>query len=670
MIDLIKKITKEPLFIVGILIRLPLLFIFSSNFLDQLFIPFIDQAVLHPLSNPWELSSPESFPYGSILFLIFYIPKLLGYLAFGSSTLGSGLVSIFLMKLPLFILEIGILSYLISEYKPQTKRLLLFFWLNPILIYITYLNVQLDLVVIALLILSIGCLNRRRIASSALLLAGSLLCKFHVILVVPLFLVYIWNTEFTKAAVQKIITWSVVFFGVGILGFLPHLFSGKFTAVSTQSPESGRLFAAQISYGNHQVIYVGALLLLLTIGRLVISTKISYQGLLFGCGFIMGTLLAVTNPIYSWFYWFVPFVALFHSLYTLLPTTLFVALNIFYFLYFVLLNSLQIPPPFGALSLTLLQSSVIGYLFFIYQLILRHETPIRGRLKPLVIGLAGDSGSGKDHFASTLKDIFTNKNTVFMAGDDYHRWERGHEQWKTLTHLNPSANNLKDMSQHAKLISRGIGVFQPHYDHNTGLFTLPKSFSPKKTVILQGLHTLYPRDLRKLLNLKIFLSPDETLRTIWKTRRDTIDRGHSTEKVLESLKHRMGDSEKYIIPQGEKSDWIIRYRLKEPLTADIFSPEHELILAVDYVFWNDAPIATIFEQLAKNGVTISTTQQEGDINRIVISVSSEPSLESIVSIASNLFLNLRQITRAHQEPVWRPGFDGINQLILIALIDQ
>ena len=57
-------------------------------------------------------------------------------------------------------------------------------------------------------------------------------------------------------------------------------------------------------------------------------------------------------------------------------------------------------------------------------------------LKPIVLGIAGDSGVGKTTFAGSISDLFGTISTVHLIGDDYHNWDRGSPMWNMHTLVN------------------------------------------------------------------------------------------------------------------------------------------------------------------------------------------------------------------------------------------
>ncbi len=664
---------KSKFFLIGLGVRLAFLPFFGSHYLKELFIPFLDSAVLHPLTNPWSLMPPHHFPYGSVLFAILYVPRLLAHALLGDLALGHGLLGISLVKLPLLGLDIVLLFTLARIAKDRASHLMLFYWLNPIAIYITYVHGQLDLAVMTFCLMSLSFLTSRKTISSAIAMAAATLCKFHVVAIVPFILVYLWNRQFAAKARKEIVAWLVTWAGLSALGFLPLLLADHLLYASTSSPEAFRLFAAQINFGSGQIVYFGVMIVLAVLGRLCISTRISHHGMIFGSGAVFGTLLLVTNTMPGWYFWVLPFLSLLFTLYLNVPRSLYWSMNVLYLVYFGVLQSF--PDFFGPLpngvGFTLLQTALGGTLVTMWALVVRSEAILQGRAKPVMLGLAGDSGSGKDHLSGLLKDLFNARNTVVIEGDDYHKWERFHERWNDYTHLNPRANYLAEMAFHTAQLTKGIPILQSHYDHTSGLFTPPQETKPSKTVILQGLHTFYLRSMRRNLDLKIFLAPDKLVRLSWKLKRDVTERGYPQEKVLDSIAKRETDSKIHIASQMKFADWVIEWLPTEPITEEATLSGKQPKLALRFTVWNDAPVTELMAAIGEiSGCKVEFDFLQEDIDRIVLNVYGNPSAAQVGSVAEKVFPNLRLITRGREAPTWREGPNGIIQLMTLALLSE
>jgi len=661
------SIFKNKLFIFGLLVRFLLMTVSGSEFFEKLFIPFIDYAVTHKDMNPWMSFSPEHFPYGYFPFLILYVPKYIFYQAFGDLALGLSALSFLSLKFPLLVLDTLILWVFSKWSFSNHKRALVFYWLNPILIYITYVYCQLDIISISLLILSLYFILNEKFFIAAFFLGLAISSKFHVIIILPFVMAYFWQNHFRAESIKKIIYFVMVSVGVSLILFLPNYFAGQIQFAAGGSPEVLRLLSFKIKYEENLSLYIGLVLVLMTLGRLVFSRKISESGLVFGSGLMMGVLLLATNPRPGWYFWATPFLSLFFIQYLSSATLLMFASWIFYLIHFIFLNESS-SEVLRSLSLTLLQGTLLAQLVVLYQMCVNKESSIRNRIRPFFMGISGDSGAGKNYFTGIIQKLMNDKDVLVVEGDDYHKWERGHENWNEFSHLNPFANQLFELIRHAKKFSEGQSIVHHHYDHKTGKFSLPQIITPKKTVIIQGLHSLYLKSLRDSLDLKIFMNPSEDIRLYWKLQRDVKERGHSVEKVMQSLKKRESDSEKHVRPQVEKSDWAIEYVASKPVDPTNFENSGE-ILELKYTINSDEPVLELLENLKEAGQVFEIQFLE-NIDKIKIHFKNQISKENIESVAQKSFHNLRVLTRSSKAPCFCSGYDGLHQLFALSFIQK
>ncbi len=668
-----KNLMKDRLFWVGFAAKLAALPFFGSTFVRDLFIPFLDKAVLNVGANPWTLSPPNFFPYGSALFAFLFVPRYVAHALFGAVALGQTPLSVALITAPLLLVDAALLL-LMTQLHPKSIRLLLItYWLNPVLFFINYVHGQLDVVPMALCIFALALLIQQRVALSALIMGLATISKFHVVIVIPLCLAFIWNGDFREQAVKKIFTWSAVWFAVSLIGFSPVLLARQMGYVTVGSPQAMRLFGLQLPLGDETVFFAGIALVLLVLGRLCLSTRITWRGLLYGSGMLFGLLVFVTNPSPGWYYWVFPFLAMFYSSYFTNQPKLFWTLNAAYLGYFIFVSNygLGLFRSADSVALTLLQTALLGVLIDLWVMVIRSEMPVLRRLRPVVIGIAGDSGVGKNTLSVSMQELFGASNTVLLEGDDYHRWSRDTEKWNFYTHLNPRANQLPMLANHMNELVQGRYVFHPQYDHHSGAFTDPREIRPNKTVIIQGLHTLYLRRMRDNLDLKVFIAPDEQVRLFWKVKRDVAERGHSAEKVIENEQKRKEDSKRHILPQKEFADWVIEvYPLNRVTSSDIVNA-NELDVGFRHLLWNEGPVYELSQALkSMGGCDVLIENIDEDIDRIALKIEGAPSAEKIGEIGNLLFPNMRQLTRSRKPPTWQAGGYGINQLILLALLQS
>ena len=173
-----------------------------------------------------------------------------------------------------------------------------------------------------------------------------------------------------------------------------------------------------------------------------------------------------------------------------------------------------------------------------------------------VFAIAGDSGSGKTTLANILKQYFS--NSIMLECDRYHKWERGDENWKKLTHLNPEANYITKMNDDIFDLKIGKDIYQVDYNHKDGKFTEKEHIESSDNIIVCGLHSLYVEN-ETIYNLKIFIDTNKDLKNKWKIQRDVVERGYDIKKVLKQIEDRESDYLTYIYPQREKSDIVINF---------------------------------------------------------------------------------------------------------------
>ncbi|HTY15809.1 MAG TPA: phosphoribulokinase [Methanoregulaceae archaeon] len=174
-----------------------------------------------------------------------------------------------------------------------------------------------------------------------------------------------------------------------------------------------------------------------------------------------------------------------------------------------------------------------------------------------IIGVAGDSGSGKTTFTNAIRRIFGTDLVSTVTLDDYHLHDRITRKKMAVTPLAPEANDLAGLERDIATLKSGKPVEKKRYDHNTGTFEGPFTFSPTKIIIFEGLHTLFTPRLRELLDFSLFVDPAPAVKYEWKRKRDTSARGYSEAEVRDEITRRISDYETFIAPQMLFADAVI-----------------------------------------------------------------------------------------------------------------
>lgn len=157
-------------------------------------------------------------------------------------------------------------------------------------------------------------------------------------------------------------------------------------------------------------------------------------------------------------------------------------------------------------------------------------------VKPLIIGIAGGTGSGKSTVARKVAEALPDASVAFLEMDAYYRDFR-HLTLQQLHQVNwdhPDAFDLELLTSHLAALSRGERVEMPVYkfaSHSRSTRTRP--IQPADVVVIDGILLLSDPSVRSLCDVKVFVDADPDIRLIRRIRRDTAARGRTLESVLE-----------------------------------------------------------------------------------------------------------------------------------------
>lgn len=150
---------------------------------------------------------------------------------------------------------------------------------------------------------------------------------------------------------------------------------------------------------------------------------------------------------------------------------------------------------------------------------------------------------------------------------------------------------------------------------------------------------------KKNLDLKIYMDSDENLRRYWKIQRDTSKRGHSKEAVLKSIEERMPDALKFIYPQKQYADLIVKYYDKN--LVDCMAENYNVKISVRLMLSAAIDIESLVNELRAYGITVEYDYSEDLKNQYVIldADNLEEMSLPIESIAERVIPQLDEITR-------------------------
>lgn len=154
---------------------------------------------------------------------------------------------------------------------------------------------------------------------------------------------------------------------------------------------------------------------------------------------------------------------------------------------------------------------------------------------PILIGIAGGTGSGKSTVTREIYKSITDKNVAIIEQDSYYKDQSNisfEERVKT-NYDHPFAFDNELLISHLKDLLNGKSIQKPIYDfenHNRKKETV--LVEPRDIVVLEGILILYDEDLRNLMDIKLFVDTDADVRVIRRILRDIKDRGRTLDSVV------------------------------------------------------------------------------------------------------------------------------------------
>src|SRR5262245_1310993 len=199
--------------------------------------------------------------------------------------------------------------------------------------------------------------------------------------------------------------------------------------------------------------------------------------------------------------------------------------------------------------------------------------------RPVMLGIVGDSGSGKTTITRGLVRVLGEDQVAHFCTDDYHRYDRRQRAERDITPLDPECNYLDILTQHLGHLRANAAVLKPVYRHADGTFGPPEYVAPERFVVAEGLLAFHLPELREMFDVRVYLDPPEELRRRWKVARDCARRGYRTDDVLVELDRREPDSEAFIRPQRRHADVVVSFRVgasddPDKLDAHLFARDH------------------------------------------------------------------------------------------------
>ena len=157
-------------------------------------------------------------------------------------------------------------------------------------------------------------------------------------------------------------------------------------------------------------------------------------------------------------------------------------------------------------------------------------------LKPLIIGIAGGSGSGKSTVARNVAELLTTSSVAFIDMDAYYKNfpELSLDERRRVNWDHPDTFDYDLLCRHLEALSERKAIDKPEYDFVSHLRTpRPTHVEPADVIVIDGILLFVDERVRDLCDVKVFVDADADIRLIRRIERDTHDRARPLDEIIE-----------------------------------------------------------------------------------------------------------------------------------------
>jgi uridine kinase len=674
-----KELFQSPIFYLGLAAKIIAVAIISPGVVTEWYVPFLENSVAFGSLDPWSSwqengGSRLAFPYGYAMWVTL-LP-----IAFLCEMLGAPLE--YGYALTLLLCDFTLLWVLNSIINGRQRLILFSYWLSPVVILATYVLGLNDVIPALYLMIAIAFLKRHQLIATGTFFALAISAKLSMLIVLPFLILFLFKNKPLRHLIYD--------FGIGfvltltVFG-LPFVISNSGMDMLLGNPEMSEIMSLSFSVGKGETIYflpiIFTTVLYFTwrVRRLNFDLFISISGVVF-------VLIVVLMPSASgWFVWTVPFLVFYQAL-SGRTSVVIVAMFSAFFVFSTLLKerihlingqSLDLSNVYTGFDYMEEMGFIIDTGIFAIGIVLiirmwreaiTDNEFFRKSREPFVIGIAGDSGAGKDTLADGICGLFGDHSIVGLSGDDYHLWDRHKPMWQVMTHLNPMANDLEGFSHDLATLTDGKPIQARHYNHSTGKMSGLVKIESNDFIIASGLHALYLPQLRDCYNLKIYLDIDEDLRRNFKIERDVGVRGHPLERVIASLEAREADSEKFIRSQKRFADLILSIQplwVRRSGDSGLEVSKHLKLVATTSNGLSELNLNRVLVGLCGLHVDVTVSHDGSEVS---LAIEGEATGEDVAMAAKVICPEIFEFTDI--SPKWSSGVLGVMQLIVLSHINQ
>lgn len=156
--------------------------------------------------------------------------------------------------------------------------------------------------------------------------------------------------------------------------------------------------------------------------------------------------------------------------------------------------------------------------------------------KPLTIGVAGGTGSGKSTVARNILELAGPDQVAYLCHDSYYfdHSDLNAEERAKVNYDHPDSLDNALFSEHIRMLQKGFPVETPTYNFSThARATETRTIMPRRVILVEGILIFASPEIRRLLDIRVFVDTDPDIRFIRRLSRDITDRGRSPQSVID-----------------------------------------------------------------------------------------------------------------------------------------
>lgn len=202
--------------------------------------------------------------------------------------------------------------------------------------------------------------------------------------------------------------------------------------------------------------------------------------------------------------------------------------------------------------------------------------------KPLTIGVAGGTGSGKSTVARNILELAGIEQVAYLCHDSYYfdHSELSLEERAKVNYDHPNSLDNALFGEHIKLLQKGFAIEAPIYNFSTHA-RLPetRTILPRRVILVEGILIFASPEIRRLIDIRVFVDTDPDIRFIRRLSRDIGERGRSPQSVIDQYLATVRPMHmEYVEPSKKHANIVVPEGGMNEVAVDILNTKIQSVL--------------------------------------------------------------------------------------------